>query len=180
MNCHPPYVGSVRSFLIYICAFLLIIGTAIGVITREFSSWSKVFETSTDVVLIRCLKTPSPTDKDWPVISHGGIKYTAVETIYVLRGSTNLGVATLRSLYWPKQGENYLVFATQRENTNYEAMATYRIVPLGVGFPPIPLIDGKPFAEQIQFLFKYRATLLNTERKALEEEKSRLDQLIKN
>lgn len=112
------------------------------------------------------------------MVASYGLRIAPIEIVCTLKGATNRSPATLTSLYWPRQGENYVIFANRCQGTNYEAIETYRVVPIGVGPPPTYLLDGKPYKEQVKILLKYRLKLLNLELQQRKEEKTRLEQFV--
>ena len=158
------------SWLGPLCVLLTCI-SAFAIVVNDFSGWDKLSNESPEVFVARCTKTPG-------MVANYGLRIAPIEIVYALKGATNHGPATLASLYWPRQGENYMIFANRRQGTDYEAIESYRVVPIGAGPPPTYLLDGKPYDEQVKILLKYRLKLLNLELQQMKEEKDRLERFV--
>jgi len=106
---------------------------------------------------------------------HNGMIGSDMEILMVLKGTTNSGTARVHSLYWPRQGEHYLVFANYNDETKvYGATDQYRVVPLGMGFPTNDLF-GRELDEQIRYTLEWRLNNLNRDLEKMLEEKNRLE-----
>ncbi len=141
-----------------------------------FSGGDEVKDRSPNIIIARYLKTvENPSEEN------RGLIYLDIEITSVLKGSTNLGPAHLRSSYQSSpelnEGEQYLVFSISHDRL-YDAIEPYRIVPLGKDVPP-NLIANKTLDGQIQALFQYRLDQLNRQMKDEQEEKERLKQGLK-
>jgi hypothetical protein len=120
-----------------IFAFSLAAATILAVVVRPFTNWEEVASTSPEIIVARCLSTPQPLQPD----ENGAIKTlvsgllnSSIEPMAVLKGKPVLGSATLCSQYWPRQGEAYLIYARSMTSNVYNAVESYRVVPLGINF----------------------------------------------
>lgn len=139
-----------------------------------FPGWPELQEHSKDIVVVKCKRTRSPN----PVIDGAehngrGLIDTDVEIVSVLKGSTNVSASVVRSAFWPRQDEYYLVFADYNYGC-YQALERYRMVPLGLDFSTNNL-TGKKLDEQVRGLLKYRLYNLNRQMSGDAEEKKRLE-----
>jgi len=149
--------------------FVTVLATSVVALAAAylpFRGWSWTEEKSSDIVIVRCMKTPSRDNYRGGIRSDIGIEF-------VLKGRTNLGPAHLSSFYWPRQGEYYLIFSVFDEEV-YHATEEFRIIPLGVDFSTNSIV-GKPLDEQIRILFERRLWQLNRELEQGQEEKKRLE-----
>ena len=131
-------------------------------------------------MLARCSKTPDPSapNKDGSLTDiKNGLIDSEMEISLVLKGTTNQGRIIVRSQYWPRQGENYLIFSHFFAGV-YQGFETYRVVPLGLYFPT-NILTGKPLDEQVKIALQYRLDMLNREMQKEQEEKQRLEQGLK-
>jgi len=145
-----------------------------------FRDWNWIKDKSADIAIVRCVKTP----KQFVVETNGtissykdGMIMSDIEVELVLKGMTNPSSVRLFSLYWPRQGEHYLIFS-HFDGGVYSATEEYRIIPLGVDFSTNS-VTGKSLDEQIQFLLQYRLNNLNRELERGQEEKKRLEEGLK-
>ena len=151
---------------IVIVASLVLVNTVWGIMLLPFPGWDEVKHKSPDIVIARCLKTVDDPRTFWDGID------SDVQIVSVLKGRTNLGPARLFSTYWPRKGEQYLIFSIYHDGF-YQASETYRIIPLGTHVPP-DLLTGKTLDENIQILFRRRLDNLSRQMKEEQEEKQRL------
>jgi hypothetical protein len=161
----------------------LIIGfvtTTLGIIMVPFTNWRSLIDHTPDIVLASCTKTPDP----YHVFQDGiqidmrdGLIDSEIEIVSVLKGRTNLGPAKLTSQFWPRQGENYMVFSIFHNGT-YNAIEPYSVVPLGVHFDT-NIITGTNLDQQVRSLLRYRLTNLNRELDEGQQEKKRLEEGVK-
>jgi hypothetical protein len=153
---------------------------AMGVLIAPFQGWDNLKRYSSDIIIARCGNTPNPfnvkTNGIWIDMQDGMID-SQIQVLSVLKGATNLGAARLTSQYWPRQGEHYLIFAIYHDGF-YQAIETYRVVPLGTYRPP-DLSTGKTLDEKIHILLQYRFDNLNRQMKEEQEEKQRLEDGLK-
>jgi hypothetical protein len=147
-------------------------GAVSGIPFSPFSDWRTVEKHSTDIIIARCLKTV-----DNPHSNPRGLIYSDIQVVSVLKGRTNLGLARLGSVYWPRQGENYLIFARYMDGT-HDAVEEYRVVPLGT-YVPRDLLTGKTLDENIKICFRRRLENLEQQMKEEQEEKQRLEDGLK-
>lgn len=138
-------------------------------IVASFKGWDWLKATSSDVIVARCVRTPSESYRD-------GVQ-AEMAIVCVLKGTNGATPGVVRSFYWPRQGEHYLIFADYHDGS-YQALEEYRFVPLGVQFLTNSVV-GKPFDDQIQLLFKNRLDQLNRELEQGQEEKKRLEEGLK-
>ena len=144
-----------------------------------FPGWSALEHKSHDIIIARCNVTPDPTavGKDGVERNLRGLIESEIQIISLLKGITNSGAAQLKSEYWPRQGEYYLVFADYNYGF-YEAHEPYRIICLGT-YSPTNMLAGKSLNEQIRALLQYRLDMLNREIEQAQEEKSRIEEGLK-
>jgi hypothetical protein len=148
---------------------------AFAVMLVPFTNWDDLTKQSPDIVIARCVVTADTT------IIDDGMNWTDIEVLSVLKGDTKPGPARMVSTYWPRQGENFLMFSTYHTNQKYRgynATEMYRIVPLGLYFNT-NAVTGKRLDEQIQIVLRRRLEKLNGELKDGAEEKKRLEEGIK-
>lgn len=149
---------------------------ALAVPTQEFPGWDNLVRQSPNIVIARCNETPPPMRKGkngaW-IDFKDGVFDSDIEVTSVLKGITNLGPSHLMSRFRPRQLEHYLIFSTFHDGS-YQAVEAYRIIPLGISFPP-DLLKGKSLDEQIRFALEYRLSELENQTKAQQEEKNRLE-----
>ena len=100
-----------------------------------------------------------------------------MQIVSVLKGGLTNGPIVLRSRFWPRQSENYLVFGHFSDGI-YHAYEDYRVVPLGVGFSTNELA-GKSLDQQIKLMLEYRFNDLNSELERGQKEKQRLEEGLK-
>jgi hypothetical protein len=158
---------------------------ALAVITVSFPGWDQLTADSPDIIIARCTQTPLPVVTRYQ-IQMDLVVHSDMEVVSILKGVTNgiasenlkLGPTALRSMYWPRQGEYYLIFSSYHAGS-YEAIEDYRIVPLGLLFPA-EAIDGKSLDEQLQILLKQGHLYLNREIQKDEDQKQRLEMGIQN
>lgn len=160
-----------KNIIIALTVLLVLAGDTLGLALSLFSGWDKVKRHSSDIIIARCVKTV-----DGPREGHG-LLFSDLEVLSSLKGRTNLGPARLDSLFWPRQGEHYLIFANYHD-AFYQAVETYRIVPLGTYIPP-DLLTGKTSDENIRILFRRRLEDLDRQMKEDQEEKQRLEEGLK-
>jgi hypothetical protein len=141
--------------------------TAIGTTILPFQGWEWLNEKSPDIMIARCTKTPRPGTVLNGVSSD-------IEVLLVLKGTNGLGPAILDSVYWPRQGEDYLIFGNYQDG-HCQAIEDYRFVPLGANFC-LDRIAGKPLGEQLQILLKFRLWHLSRELEQGQQEKKRLEE----
>jgi hypothetical protein len=156
---------------------LAMVSTALAVPMQPFSDWESVIQRSPDIILARCTQTParSYVQPDGVVLEfRDGILHSDIMIESVLKGVTNCAPAWLSSRYWPRQGELYLIFSTRFEGL-YHATESYRVIPLGMGFPT-NVLSGQSLHEQIRTVFNYRLHELGRELQQRQEEKKRLEQ----
>ena len=158
-----------KSKIIVLALSLVIVNVAFGIKLLPFPGWNSVKQKSPNIIIARCLKTASGPETD---IS--GLIESDVQIVSVLKGRTNLGLARLTSTYWPRQGEQYLIFSIFHDEV-YQASESYRIVPLGTYLPP-DLFSDKTLDAQIQTLFRRRLDNLNRQMKEEQVEKLRLEE----
>ncbi|MGA2750689.1 MAG: hypothetical protein ABSG59_18105 [Verrucomicrobiota bacterium] len=139
-----------------------------------FPGW-QTLESTSDVIVARCLQTPDPfhskTNNFYidPVMINSDM-----EIVSVLKGGTKPGPVLLASEYWPRQGEYYLIFAIYSDGS-YTAVAPYRIVPLGAAFNT-NVLKGKRLDENVRLLLRYRLDQLNEQLRKGQEEKKLLEE----
>lgn len=146
-----------------------------AVLIMPFSSWDDLTKKSPDIVIVRCITTSNPG-----VISDGMI-WSDIEVTTVLKGGTKPSTARMVSQYWPRQGDQFLIFSAYQSNKfyrAYNATETYRIVPIGRYFLTNEL-TGKSLDEQIQLVLRHRLDELNRELKDGAGEKKRLEEGLK-
>ncbi len=158
---------------------VLFAGSAMGFVRFEFAGWSDLQQRSHDIFVARCDATPdqNPVGKDGIEINTRGLVYSDMTVISIIKGVTNAGPARLKSVFCPRQGEYYLIFASYF-NGFYDAFEPYRIVPVGLRFS-INDLDGKTVDEQIKALLRHRIDNLEQQIKAEQEEKARLEEAFK-
>jgi hypothetical protein len=137
---------------------------------RSFDGWSRVMQRSPAIIVARCTETPTETG------IHGVVD-SNIEVLSVLKGTNQIGPARLTSLYRPRQNETYLILA-QISDGPYQAIESYRIVSLGVGFSTNQIV-GTSLDDQLQRLFQRRLNRLNLELKEGQEEMERLQAAVK-
>ena len=154
--------------------------TAIAIVVQPFSSWESLIKRSPDIIIARCSKTParSVVQNDGTVLEfRDGLIPSDIEVISAIKGATNLGPALLNSRFLPRQGEQYLIFSIFHDGF-YQAVETYRVIPLGLSFPT-NMLAGKSFDQQIRALLQYRLNMLNREIQQAQEEKARVEEGLK-
>jgi hypothetical protein len=155
---------------------LVAVSSAAAVIIGPFKSWDDLNKKSPDIIIARCtVTTPDGT----PI--GDGMVWSDIEVLSVLKGDTKPGATLMVSLYWPRQGERFLMFATYQSNQLYRvynATETYRIVPLGRYFLTNEL-TGKPLDEQIQVVLRRRLEDVNRELEKNAKEKNSLEEGLK-
>jgi hypothetical protein len=169
--------------LIVSVLLLTSVATAIALLTVSFPGWDQLTEGSPDIIIARCTKTPLPVETPYQ-IQIDLVVHSDIEVVSILKGVTNgvaserltLGPTVLRSMYWPRQGEYYLIFSSYHEGY-HQAIEDYRVIPLGLRVPA-DAIAGKPLDEQLQILFKRGLFYLNREIQKDEEEKQRLESAL--
>jgi hypothetical protein len=154
--------------------------TVMAVPIQPFTSWRDLTERAADISIARCSKTPDPFNMKTNGVGidmEGGLIESDIEVLFVLKGATNVGPTRLLSQYWPRQGENYLIFSSGHVGS-CQAIEPYRVVPLGTYFPT-NVLAGKPLEQQIQVVLQYRLVHLNQELTVMQEEKKRLEEGLK-
>lgn len=147
----------------------LVLATAVmAVKTLPFPGWGDVQETSSDIIIARCLKTTES-----PSGGFQGLIDSDINIIMVLKGKTNQAIVNLRSLYWPRPNVQYAIFSKFHDGV-YDAIEPYRIIPLGTYFPT-NMLTGKNLNEQITAIFKWRLVQLKREIEQNAEEKQQLE-----
>jgi len=141
-----------------------------GGLLAIFQGWNNLSQNSPDIIIAQCDHTPATGMND-------GLVDSPVQVLTVLKGVTNLGPARLISQYWPRQGEQYLIFALYHDGV-YQANEGYNVVPLGL-FRPLDLSTGKTLDEKIKILLQRSLDNLNRQMKAEQEEKQRLEEGLK-
>ncbi len=160
-----------------VLATLLISLTAVAITIIPFTGWDNLTTGSPDIIIACCAKTPDliSVRNDGVVIERkDGVIDTDMEVISVLKGSTVRGPARVRSQYWPRQAEQYLIFGYFHDGS-YQAIETYRVIPLGLSFST-NMLSGKTLTEQIRAVLSYRLGQLNREIEQKQEEKKRLEE----
>lgn len=149
--------------------------SAMAYVTFEFPGWATLEQKSKNIIVARCRATPDPY-----AVKNGGVEAdlrglieSEMEIVSVLKGATNSGTIHVRSEYWPRQGEYYLIFSTYNYGV-YQAFESYRIVPLGTRFFPDNL-SGKSLDEQIKMLLNHRLEDLTRKIESELQEKERLE-----
>lgn len=159
-----------------IIGLLAAIGTVSAVYVSPFASWDDLTQKSPDIVIARCTATPDPE-----IILDGQI-WSEVEILSVLKGNTKPAPAKMISEYWPRQGEQFLMFATYEtestDRTYYSATENYRIILLPRNFL-LSALTGKPLSEQIQIILRRRLNAVNDELNQAITEKKRLEEGVK-
>lgn len=145
--------------------------TVTGIPVLPFPGWEEIEQKSTDIVIVRCQKSI-----DDPANAIRGLIHSDIQVICVLKGQANIISAKLDSMYWPRRGEEYALFSTL-QNETYDAIETYRVIPLGTYFPTNSL-TGKMLDEQIQIIFQWRLNQLNQDLAHLNDEKLRLESAL--
>jgi len=171
-------------------AFLMVVSTSMAFSVFNFSSWQALTQSSPDIIIAQCTKTPDPFNlktTNGISIDPDGLIDSDIEVISILKGATNWGVEKLKapsfgtarmsSQYLPRQGEYYLIFSIYYYG-KYQANEDYRIVPLGTHFLT-NMISGKNLDEKIQGLLQRRLDDLNRQMKDEQKEKQRLEQGVK-
>jgi hypothetical protein len=141
--------------------------TAIGTTILPFQGWEWLKGNSPDIIIARCTRIPRPGTM------MNGVS-ADIEVLSVLKGTNGPGPATLDSVYWPRQGEDYLIFGNYHAG-HCQAIEDYRFVPLGANFS-LDRIAGKPLGEQLQIMFKFRLWYLGRELEQGQQEKKRLEE----
>lgn len=168
-----------RTIILYFALFG-IASIATAVVIMPFRGWERLAQKSSDVIVVRCSKTPDPLAPDKDGVSLeiiDGIVDSDMEIVSILKGGTNSGNVRVSSEYWPRQRECYLIFADFHDGY-YQAVESYRVVPLGINFPT-NLLTGKSLEEQIRTALKYRLDNLDRKMKEEMEEKQRLEEGLK-
>ncbi len=150
--------------------------TTAAIIIQPFDSWRSLTDRSPNIIIARCTATPDPLSgkKNEVLLDiQDGVIDSEIVVIHALKGRTNLGPSRLVSQYWPRQGENYLIFSDY-ETGAYNAIETYRILPLGTVFLTNSLV-GSSLDEQIRNLLQRRLRNLNREIEDRLKEKTRLE-----
>lgn len=160
------------------------LSTALAVKFLPFSGWDEVKRRSPDIIIARCSRIDESTQG---LTVHDLLVDSDIEVISVLRGTTNrvtgpltgpgIGAGRLLSMYYPRQGQYYLIFSIYGDG-EYQAIEDYRVIPLGPTFFTNSLA-GKTFDEQIRMLFQRRLYNLNREIQTAQEEKQRLEEGLK-
>jgi hypothetical protein len=96
-----------------------------------------------------------------------------MQIVSILKGTTNSNAELLKSEYWPRQGEYYLIFAKFTDNA-YQAYESYRVIPLGISGYVVNGLKGKTLDEQVQTLLQLRLDALNRQMSQEQEEMQRL------
>lgn len=189
-----------RTGAIVIMMFAIV---SFGFVTVDFSNWESTIQNSPFILVVRCTKSPEPkrlvdgvmNDNPLQVHPMGGVTLSDVEIISTLKVEpgrlpvesqslmTNLiaglvpGKAlTLWSKCRPYQGDNYLLFATEFQDTNCFALADYQVVPLGHSFSTNVFI-GLNLEQKVKVMLQYRLDNLSRELAHGLEEKDRLERL---
>jgi hypothetical protein len=163
-----------RNTVLILASFLAV--TALARLMAPFSSWDRVKESSSSIVIVKCGDPIPPAPG--VIVMNATKSDSAICVRCVLKGTGSLGPARLLTDYDLRNGENYLVFG-YLNGTNFIAFEDYRVIPLGINFST-NLIDGKPLNEQIEVLFKRRLELLNRQMAKEQEEKRRLELVVTN
>lgn len=167
-----------KTKIIILAVSLIFTTIALAIPVLPFPGWEEIKQKSSDIIIARCVETtdnPVEEKKDGMLFITRGLIKSDIQVIYALKGQTIITSAKLNSLYWPRRGEEYAIFATLQGET-YDATETYRIIPLGTHFPNNSLI-GKTLDEQIQMIFQWRLNHLSQELVQLNDEKSRLENI---
>jgi hypothetical protein len=154
---------------IIISTLILATGTAFSQIFTPFAGWDYLTERSPEIVIARCTTTPQPAGIINSVIE------SDIEVVSVLKGSTKSGMSHMRSWYWPKQDDRFLMFANFYSNNGYTAVESYQIVPLNRSFQTNDLA-GKTLKKQVQLVLDRRLKDVKVEITRNNEEKARLEQ----
>lgn len=150
--------------------------TAMARLVIPFESWNQVEEQSPSIIVANCgERTRAPQG----IITINSTKSdSAIQIIYVLKGTNSIGSARLLTDHSLQDGEKYLVFA-RCDGSIYHAYEEYRVIPLGSSFHT-NLIAGKSLNEQLHILFKRRLDILNRQMKEDQAEKQRLEEAFQN
>jgi hypothetical protein len=156
-------------------------------VTISFPGWDTLIQSTPDIIVARCNRTPDPY-KDHGSGPTGPVIDSSIEIVSILKGETNwggaqplkapvLGSARMSSEYSPFQGEYYLIFSVYY-NGYYQAMEKYRVIPIGLSFTTNDL-GGKTLDEQIQMLLQRRLNTITNETDSREEINRLQEGLIK-
>jgi hypothetical protein len=153
---------------------------AFAVVIRPFTDWRTLTDGSSDILILRCTRTPDPVGTSHNGIMReirDGIVDSEVRPVFMLKGTGASQVSVLSSQYWPRQGEDYLVFGMVH-NGSCQAIEPYRVVPLGISFST-NVVAGKTLNERIRAVLEYRLEAVNRQLREAQEEKERLTQGLK-
>lgn len=166
----------------YILLFALIAAaTTMATLVDKFKGWNELIERSPDIVIARCVAPPTAAQTKKATIIINGSVPSDIEVIAVLKGTTVPGSSRLLSSYRPRQGEQFLLFASYRNDTSfigYNAVEEYRVVPLNHFFQT-NMLAGKTLEQKIEWILQSRLRDLNEELERGQEEKQRLEEGIK-
>lgn len=160
---------------IIVPAMLLSALGALARIINAFSGWDQLEESSPYIIIARCEQSTAPLHVTFT--ENAPKSDSAINILFVLKGTNDVTSARLQTDHDLRQGENYLVFGYDNSGI-YQAYEEYRVIPLGADFSTNS-ITGKPLDEQLQILFKRRIDNLNREIQNDEAEKQRLEEGIK-
>ena len=154
---------------------MALIFSAMAYTSLDFPGWPSLEQKSDTIVIARCKATPDPNapDKDGLVMDNRGLIYSEMQIVSILKGTTNSNAELLKSEYWPRQGEYYLIFAKFTDNA-YQAYESYRVIPLGISGYVVNGLKGKTLDEQVQTLLQLRLDALNRQMSQEQEEMQRL------
>lgn len=158
---------------------LLIVTAAIAYRIQPFESWEKVKQGASEITIVRCLETPHRLNRDenGVFVEFTGLFDSKMEVVFFLKGDIKEKKLILRSEFWPRQGEDYLVFGHFARGILH-AYDKYKIIPLGVDFQT-NMISGKVMDEQIKTILDFRLANLNGQIGEMQEEKKLLEQETK-
>jgi hypothetical protein len=155
---------------------LLFMGLCVKAVPiAPFPGWNALTDAASEIAIVQCERTSDPFHQKvngMRIDMQDGLIPSSVEIVSVLKGSTNSSPTNLISQYWPRQGEYYLVFG-DLSGANYQAIETYRIVPLGMG---MPRLTGTNTIDKVHSILRFRLKSLKREMDEREQEKNRLEE----
>lgn len=151
-------------------------------LVQPFPGWPGVEQNSTGIVIARSTATTPEfqyisTAKGKALLDLHGLIDSSIQVVQVLRGNTNSTPEHVLSESRLRQGELYLLFSIDQPD-HYQAIESYRVVPLGRYFPTNELAN-KTLDDQIQIMFKWSVDHLNKEIAEDQERKQRLEEGLK-
>jgi hypothetical protein len=160
-----------KKILIFVIIIVLIAIKGGAYALSFFSGWSRVIETSPDILVVTCWNPTPPT----PGVDEAGPKsdYQS-EVLSVLKGTNKATSVRLRTDHELQSGHAYLVFG-QYFSGGFDAFEDYRVIPLDKGFDLKSLKD-KTLDEKLQILFQSGVNYMNQKIQDDEATKERLEQ----